>query len=129
MPLSLFHILKELGIQRLEDIICRSRKADPTIIDASELKQRYGSKVTRKHQIALNRLTLLAHEVPVQAESMQDPIAFNSSASLPNELRHVNQTLLEADFARHKRSGSPTCEGQWQPDSSQLEAVCKLRLN
>ena len=126
VPLSLFHILTELGIQGLGDILCRSRKAEPTIIDASELKQRYGSKVTRKHQIALNRLTLLAHEGPTQAESMQDPIAFNNSASLPIELRRVNKTLLEADFARHKRSGSPTCEGRWQPDSSQTatQLIC-----
>lgn len=43
------------------------------------------------------------------------------------ELRHVIRTLLEADFARHKRSGSPTCEGQWQPDSSQtaIQLICK----
>ena len=130
VPLSLFHILTELGIQRLEDILCRSRKAEPTIIDASELKQRYGSKVTRKHQIALTRLTLLAmlaHEGPVQAELKHDPIAFNSLASLPIELRYVNRTLLEADFARHRRSGSPTCEGRWQPDSSQTatQLICK----
>ena len=126
VPLSLFHTLTELGIQRLVDILSRSRKAEPTIIDASELKQRYGSKVTRKHQIALN-LPLLAHEGPVQAESEHDPIAFNSSASLPIELRHVNRTLLEADFARHRRSGSPTSEGWWQPDSSQTatQLICK----
>ena len=114
VPLSLFHILTELGIQGLGDVLCRSRKAEPTMIDASDLKQRYGSKVTRKHQIALNRLTLFAHEGPDQAESKHDPIVFNSSASLPIELCHVNRTLLEADFARHKRSGPPTCEGQWQ---------------
>ena len=77
VPLSLFHILTELGIQRLEDILCRSCKAEPTIIDASEFKQRYGSKVTRKRQIALNRLTLLAHKGPAQAESKIDPIALN----------------------------------------------------
>ena len=75
--------MTELGIQGLGDILCRSRKAEPTIIDASELKQRYGSKATRKHQIALNRLTLLAREGPVQAESKDDPIVLNSSASLP----------------------------------------------
>ena len=119
VPLSLFHVLTELGIHKLEDILCRSRKAEPTIIDASELKQRFGSKVTRKHQIALNRLTLLANRGLVQTEPRQDPTAFNSSASLPVELRHVDKTLLEADFARHKRSGPPTCDGQWQPDSSQ----------
>ena len=123
----MFHILTELGIHRLEDILCRCRKAEPTIIDASELKQRYGSKDTTKHQTALNRLALLAHVGPVQAESKHDPIAFNSSASLPIELRHVNRTLLEADFARHKCSGSPMCEGQWQPDSSQTttQLICK----
>ena len=127
MPLSLHHILTELGIQGLGDILCRSCKAEPTIIDASELKQRYGSQVTRKHQFALNRLTLFAHEGPDQAESKHDPIVFNSSASLPIELRHVNKTLLEADLARHKRSGSPTCEGLWQPDSSQTatQLICK----
>ena len=131
VPLSLFHILTEIGVQRLEDILCRSRK--PTIIDASELKQRYGSKVTMKHQTALNHLTLLAHEGPVQAEAKHEPIAFNSSASLPIKLRHVNRTLLEADFARHKRSGSTngltslTCEGQWQLDSSKTatQLICK----
>ena len=123
VPHSRFHILTELGIQRLEDILCRSRKAEPTIIDASELKQRYGSKVTRKHQIALNSLTLLAHEGPVQAESKHDPIVFNSSASLPIELPHVNRTLLEADFARHKRSGSPT----WRASGNRI--AHKRRLN
>ena len=64
----------------------------------AELKQRFGSKVIRKHLIALNRLTLLAHEGPFPAESGQVPISYNSLASLPIELRHVNRGLLEADF-------------------------------
>ena len=119
VPLSLIHVLADLGIQRLEDILCKSRKSKPTIVDAAELKQRYGSMVNRKHQVALNRLTLLAHGGPLQAESGQDPMAHNSSASLPVEMRQVDVTLIEADFKRHKRPDSTSCKGDWQPDSSQ----------
>ena len=119
VPLSLFHVLADLGIQRLDDILCKSRKSRPTVIDAVELKRRYGSMVTRKHQVALNRLTLLAHDGPLQAESGRDPMAHNSSASLPVEMRHVDVKLIQADFKRHKRSDSTSCKGDWQPDSSQ----------
>ena len=77
------------------------------------------SLVTRKHQFALNRLPLLAHDGPLQAKSGQDPMAYNSSASLPVEMRHVDVTLIEADFKRHKRSASTGYNGDWHPDSSQ----------
>ena len=67
--------------------------------------------VTRKHQVALNRLTLLAHDGPLQAESGQDPMMHNSSASLPVEMRRVDVTLIEADFKRHKRLESTSYKG------------------
>ena len=116
---SLFQVLANLDIQTIKNILCKSRKSRPTVIDAAELKQRYGFMVTRKHQVALNRLTLLAHDGPLQAESGPDPMTHNSSASLPVEMRQVDVTLIEADLERHKRSDSTSYEGDWQPDSSQ----------
>ncbi len=53
VPMGSFHVLAKLGIHQLEDILCKLQKAKPTIIDASELKLRYGSRVplsvTRKN--------------------------------------------------------------------------------
>ena len=118
IPLGLFHVLADLGIHSLMDILCKSRKAKPTIIDARELKQRFGSRVTRQHQVALNRLTLLAHDGPSQAVFGRDPMSYSSSASLPIEMRHVSSMLLQEEFERHKRADPASVKGKWQPDST-----------
>ena len=116
VPLSIMHDLAELGIQRLEDILCRSRKAIPILIDTTELERRFGRKVSKRHKLALNRLTMLAHTGPVRSEAPHHP---DGCGSLPIEMRQVDLGLLEADFQRHKQPAMDNYVGTLKPDTSQ----------
>ena len=108
VPLALFHPLAELGIHSLQDILCKNKRAKPMLIDTLELKRRFGAlKVTHKHQIALNRLTLFVHGGMIQAEILPDAAGHNSCKSLPAPLRSVDPALLEADATRHNRATCP----------------------
>lgn len=121
VPLSLgglVHILADLGIQNGGQFL-HVLQGLQGLTDAAEVKQRYGSVVTRNHryQIALICLNLRvpAHADPPQpaVESGRDPTALPAYWSVG--MCHVDVTLVEANVKWHscRRSGSA---GDWQPD-------------
>jgi len=96
IPLQVYQPLLELGLQDLRDLLTRNRKA--TIMSSDELTNKYGKRAKPRHQIALNRLTLILNSTHLNLDPSKWR-TWNTRAALDIKHRIVHNSELFSDLA------------------------------
>ena len=116
IPARILLPLFELGITTLSSLLCKNMTTH--IIDTKDLTLRYGPKVTSKHMVALNRLTIILQD-PQQKDPVtpQNPLTYTSPAALPSAKRKINPAHLQTKLLNH------TIEADWTPASPNIRQL------
>lgn len=93
---KVYQPLLELGLKDFRDLLARNRKA--TIMSSEELVNKYGKRAKPRHQIALNRLTLIVNSTHLNLDPSKWR-TWNSRATLDFQDRVVRNPELFSDLA------------------------------
>ena len=121
IPVHIYLPLIQLGIDDLSTLLGNRRGKKPSVlISTQELEMQFGpGKVTRRHKIALNRLTLYLQDPTNQdtARPQTGPHTYKQPGSLPLNQRKISQQYFEAI----QRQRAP--DSVWHPSQPNLRTL------